>query len=488
MSRITPRRSPPPTPSSPRFAIYLKHKPSRRQDCPPRCMEASPLTSQWQSQYWSAPAAGNEPWQSQVASETSAQLGPNATSADTQWNNLVAALTTTIQARHATQQQQPILPHNIQPLQASSIPEPPPPSARSRPPLTATVGTVPDDEVHLVGALGHAIRAAQKKPHAEARRWRAKVAASRRAFQPTQTSRSLIVLAVLCAGHAAGGAENRAFSDAKRVFFIHYLRWRLAEDDTLDKEDLYVELAELVSHHDVDSWKDHWSKHPQLPEKIFINATRSLRCGSASDDSDAGVRRAAGPGIGSNESASEYHPAGEYPREEASSDLETVCTTRARDAHAQSPRLPVPVTEDALKAMGRYRLEMAAIWDRIPIQRACWKAFAARPEVCICSNWWRVVWQAQATWQNVKRSLDAWSQVELRRGYAIEHYPQLLPEQDQELRRTVAMEPAAVTTSRKRSLSMPFPQGAGNRDLCKTKRLVMELPDGSAESAFYLGG
>ena len=113
-----------------------------------------PLTSPRRVRSSTNPATVNEPLQSQVASEPSAQLGSNAFSADTQWNNLVATLTTMIQAQHATQQQQPILPQSVQPLQASSTPQlPPPPSAQSCPPRTATVGTVPDDEAHLASAL-----------------------------------------------------------------------------------------------------------------------------------------------------------------------------------------------------------------------------------------------------------------------------------------------------------------------------------------------
>ncbi|KAI0661067.1 hypothetical protein C8Q70DRAFT_762345 [Cubamyces menziesii] len=201
----------------------------------------------------------------------------------------------------------------------------------------------------------------------------------------------------------SGGSR---FTDAEKVFFIHYLQWRMHDDPTVTKDELYEELAEAIPHHDAGAWKRHWDKHPELPDQIFIEGrkgaatTTRTQSGSAASDSEDGQ-------------GSEEDGEGESDTSESESESESEGSDRA-----SSPPAPVKapakrgrgrppkheVTKDDFRALARYKFENRKIWDTFTSENARWRDFARRPE------------------NAAKRSLPAWVTIATKRAEELQAY------------------------------------------------------------------
>ena len=83
----------------------------------------------------------------------------------------------------------------------------------------------------------------------------------------------------------SGGSR---FTDAEKVFFIHYLQWRMHDDPTVTKDELYEELAEAVS-----AYMLH-----QIP--FACHSCLLTSCAYAPCDRSHTTTRARGSGIGTS--------------------------------------------------------------------------------------------------------------------------------------------------------------------------------------------
>ncbi|KAH9853562.1 hypothetical protein C2E23DRAFT_821864 [Lenzites betulinus] len=202
------------------------------------------------------------------------------------------------------------------------------------------------------------------------------------------------------------------FTDADRIFFIHFLRWRLAQDPLLAKDDLYEELAEEVPYHSADAWKRHWDNNPELPDRIFIEAGQgadkpkqasapgpkpSLPSRPAMADGHCGHASDGGGGVDHNDNDSDDGDAdGADQQGGGSSESDTARLGGRRKK----------VTHADMRAMARYMYEKmkANEWDPSASATQRWTEFAQRPQ------------------NKTRRSLMAWMAIEKKRAAQIQAY------------------------------------------------------------------
>ncbi|KAI1795155.1 hypothetical protein LXA43DRAFT_66650 [Ganoderma leucocontextum] len=70
--------------------------------------------------------------------------------------------------------------------------------------------------------------------------------------------------------------ESLRFTKEDKIFFIHYLKYRLRRGPVPSKEQLCRELGEQAPHHNGDSWKRHWDNACRLPNEIYIQARKRV--------------------------------------------------------------------------------------------------------------------------------------------------------------------------------------------------------------------
>ncbi|TFK92893.1 hypothetical protein K466DRAFT_581468 [Polyporus arcularius HHB13444] len=149
------------------------------------------------------------------------------------------------------------------------------------------------------------------------------------------------------------------FTDDDKVFFIHFLRWRLREGDVPEKDVLYEELAEETPHHDADSWRKHWDSAPSLPDRIYIDARkRAVANGAMSTANSSGGESDTGADWGLEDEAP--------PSTQVSSRLATT-------------RLHQRITDEDLRKMAEFLVE-----KRLSVhnqsQSELWREFYSRLE------------------------------------------------------------------------------------------------------------
>ncbi|KAI0719644.1 hypothetical protein C8T65DRAFT_636017 [Cerioporus squamosus] len=167
-------------------------------------------------------------------------------------------------------------------------------------------------------------------------------------------------------------ADRFKFTDEDKVFFIHYLRWRVRQDDVPDKSKVFGELAE-ETRHSADAWKRHWQQNAELPDRILAQAKKQraeeqFASKPSSDEEDCSQD---GEDIQDEDDK-------RYPR--------AAPPVRRRRGRVTTG---VKVTEDDLRAMAKYKAERLKGWDRFPSKQGAWKEFFERPG-------------------NEKRTLNAW--------------------------------------------------------------------------------
>ncbi|KAM5540428.1 hypothetical protein V8D89_005886 [Ganoderma adspersum] len=190
--------------------------------------------------------------------------------------------------------------------------------------------------------------------------------------------------------------NSHRFTKEEKIFFIHFLKYRLRRGPVPSQEQLYRELAERAPQHNADSWKRHWDKACKLPNEIYIQARKrvqsNLPTGSnLAESSDEGDHS------GDEEEEGETDPEYEPPASRTPSST----VKKAK----KGPRVrKYRVTEVDIQAMAHYIVEKRKCdgWRDLT-GRLQWEEFAARPE-------------------NKKRSLSAWHQISTRRPQDIDAY------------------------------------------------------------------
>ncbi|KAI0776105.1 hypothetical protein BD413DRAFT_610791 [Trametes elegans] len=198
-----------------------------------------------------------------------------------------------------------------------------------------------------------------------------------------------------------GSELDWRFTDADKIFFIRYLRWRLAESPNITKGDLYRELAQAIPRHDADAWKRHWDSYPQVPDRILIDAQRRVPHAI----SPAGPSKVL-PNV--RRQSTDSHTSEEYnttieDEGEDETDRETISRT-----YTQRPRQGKErnfVTDSDLQRMAQYLLEENLdIWDGIS-GRERWRSFAERPEN---QKWTLARWVAISNYGTHKNKVRAY--------------------------------------------------------------------------------
>ncbi|RPD67258.1 hypothetical protein L226DRAFT_608471 [Lentinus tigrinus ALCF2SS1-7] len=170
------------------------------------------------------------------------------------------------------------------------------------------------------------------------------------------------------------GADLNRFSDEEKIFFIHYLRWRLREGTVPSKLTLFNELAKELPHHDAQAWKKHWKDHPELPESIYIAALKGAGdqdlVSSHLSDSSKTLTHAAS-------SDDEYRPSSPRDGHQSPSQVEASASYPSR-VHRTSRKHKI--TEDDLRAMAMYMVEKRRVWSHYKNHSQRWKEFCSREE------------------------------------------------------------------------------------------------------------
>lgn len=152
-----------------------------------------------------------------------------------------------------------------------------------------------------------------------------------------------------------------------------------------------VDGALKTPHHNAEAWKRHWDEHPELPDKIYIEARKRAegehltlepgqpgyaRLADSSDEEpqDGGDAEAAVD----NESVLSYY---DPPDDAAAAKTRSPDKTPRKLARKPSKPFRHPITEDDLRAMAKYKVERRHAWDQFDSKQGPWKEFAEQPEV-----------------------------------------------------------------------------------------------------------
>ncbi|KAI0684817.1 hypothetical protein C8T65DRAFT_192068 [Cerioporus squamosus] len=154
------------------------------------------------------------------------------------------------------------------------------------------------------------------------------------------------------------------FSPEEKIFFIHYLKWRLGAGRVPSKYTLLAELAKELPYRDVEAWKKHWDDYPMLPDEIYIAARkRAEEDGLLSSQSDTST-------LTPISSGDEYRPSSPRPSLSSLSAAASISSTANQK-----------VTQDDLRAMAMYMIEKRHVWEQYRSDKQRWKEFSRRKEV-----------------------------------------------------------------------------------------------------------
>ncbi|TBU60836.1 hypothetical protein BD310DRAFT_922186 [Dichomitus squalens] len=189
---------------------------------------------------------------------------------------------------------------------------------------------------------------------------------------------------------AVMGEPGSKFTKEEKIFFMHWLRWRLREGPLPKKETLFRELEVELPHRTAEVWKKHWGDHSEQPDRVYIDARKRV-------DREEELR---GSPLTDNDGADEYEKEEESdddqgsPYEDGASPTAASHTLlgKSNKARSKGRTTCVPVKDEDLRAMALYRYENDAIWGTFEYKKTPWIAFSRRP-------------------QNSKRSGPAWSSI-----------------------------------------------------------------------------
>ncbi|PIL37072.1 transcription factor [Ganoderma sinense ZZ0214-1] len=257
--------------------------------------------------------------------------------------------------------------------------------------------------------------------------------------------------------------NNRRFTKEDKVFFIHYLKYRLRKGPVPSKEQLYGELTEQAPHHNADSWKRHWDKACTLPNQIYIQALK--RVNSRRQEPRRPAPRAKQDPAESSEAEDEEEDEEEEgdatPAEPSDDPVSEPTASRKRAPTAKKAQGgPVPhrckVSDEDIRAMAQYIVEKRKCdgWEALKGPDR-WEEFASRPE-------------------NIKRRLNAWIGITYSRARDIQAYIQ---EYESEQSSTPAAEDkprASPTVDRASDLRQGDPKAGQAKDAMRsaTKRAL----------------
>ncbi|KAI0650352.1 hypothetical protein C8Q79DRAFT_943248 [Trametes meyenii] len=186
--------------------------------------------------------------------------------------------------------------------------------------------------------------------------------------------------------------SSSLFTDADHRFFIAFLRWKLARQPNMKKQELYAALAAETPYRSAEAWKRHWDNNPRMPDAIYIQASKQRV--ESRDDS-----------LSYEESVIDISSVYASEDEVTSSVAKAAAPKRKRAAATARKRGRQKVTEDDLRAMAKYLYEKMETWHTLPGKLDRWKEFAQRPE------------------NAAKRSLAGWASIEKGRNLdALEFY------------------------------------------------------------------
>ncbi|KAI9066737.1 hypothetical protein FKP32DRAFT_333676 [Trametes sanguinea] len=208
--------------------------------------------------------------------------------------------------------------------------------------------------------------------------------------------------------------DGAKFTDAEKIFFIQYIQWRIRNKPTISKFELYEELAAQVPRHDVEAWKRHWDKYPEVADQVYIEGrnrahSASQRSSSTTAVSELSQARPAEPSEDepnksvrppdddSDDEDDNYDEDGEEPS--GKPDVVPV-------SHRKKSRRGRPwqrVTENDLRTMAQYMAERYSPAWRNTTRTARWQEFADRPE-------------------NSKRTVSGWMMIESTHNEKLRKY------------------------------------------------------------------
>ncbi|KAI0723215.1 hypothetical protein C8Q76DRAFT_388425 [Earliella scabrosa] len=171
-------------------------------------------------------------------------------------------------------------------------------------------------------------------------------------------------------------SNRNPFTPDDKIFFIHWLRWRLREGAVPPRAVLEWELGQETPQHDEKAWKKHWDDNPLLPDQIYIAACQRAKNEiRIFEERELVLSPAPTPSVASND---ELPTDRRHGRERTlgyrnNSDLPKVSASpRARRSRA---------TEQDLRAMAHYLFEKRAVWNKeFSSHYEAWKRFGERPE------------------------------------------------------------------------------------------------------------
>ncbi|KAI0750766.1 hypothetical protein C8Q80DRAFT_530093 [Daedaleopsis nitida] len=174
------------------------------------------------------------------------------------------------------------------------------------------------------------------------------------------------------------------FSDDEKIFFIHFLRWRLREGPVPPKLVLWWELGREAPHHDHLSWKKHWEDNPSMPDRIYSEA-RERR--DRETEMESNRSRTVSPPVTLRLYNKHSNHRGVHP-----------CPSHNKSAARPTRRR---VTDDDIKAMALYMVEKRRVWNKYTSHSGCWREFANRPQ------------------NRARRNLHAWDSIARKQGHRI---------------------------------------------------------------------
>ncbi|KAI1789270.1 hypothetical protein LXA43DRAFT_1022027 [Ganoderma leucocontextum] len=202
--------------------------------------------------------------------------------------------------------------------------------------------------------------------------------------QPEGSAKLLLPRRTVSAPTQTGATDaGSKLTHDEKVFFVHWLRWRLRDGPLPEKETLFEELEAELPHRAAEMWKRHWASHCEVPDGLYIEArkrTRRLTPLAATGEPREGSESES---ESSDDQGSTYHAAARKPSQRSATTKIVTKTVRMGRAPGR-----LPVTDEDLRAMARYKSGKNGDWETLP-HKPRWREFADRPE-------------------NGRRSLDAW--------------------------------------------------------------------------------
>ncbi|KAI0774193.1 hypothetical protein C8Q74DRAFT_816241 [Fomes fomentarius] len=160
--------------------------------------------------------------------------------------------------------------------------------------------------------------------------------------------------------------DTSLFTDDDKIFFIHFLRWRLQSGDVPARSVLEWELAQAAPHHSERSWKKHWDANPSLPDDIYIAACKRA-------ENEARMYESSHPWQSTG-----AHP-GDSAEDEGGASAHYSNTPRMV-CKSSSRRGKCSVTEEDLREMSLFMFEKRHVWHEFKSPHDAWVTFGNRPK------------------------------------------------------------------------------------------------------------